>query len=453
MGDVTSNVLTISGDVTVAGNIQGTIQGNVNIDEQQLANAISQASIKLDPTLMDAFGRQKISEPFTLLDSKFLTDSNPEVWDEIVENTATSVFSPGYMDLNVIANGDRVVRQTRKYNPYQPGKGLVSYITGTIEVTGNPNVTARLGLFDDHNDKNPILDTEGGGNGYFFQSVDGALSVVERTYITGSQVDTVIPQASWNVDSFDGTGPSGITLDPTKRQIYVFEMEWLGVGTASLGFFAERKLHFAHIFYHANINDIFPYITRPTLPVRYELFSTGGVGRMIQICSTVISDGGYNPLGSVFSGSNGATSVTVTTTETPVLGLRLKPGRKRTILSIINVSLQSDTANNTLFRIYRFNPPNGSVLTGDIWSNVHSRSAAELFNGNTAATFVNTGGTLLAEQYVNNQTNSQLVDLSNKFGVIAVSDIEGNSDQIIITGEAFSGGPKVFASIQWQELE
>jgi hypothetical protein len=219
-----------------------------------------------------------------------------------------------------------------------------------------------------------------------------------------------------------------------------------------MGLFVERQLRIVHIFFHANIDDTRPYITRPTLPVRYELESTGGVGDMTQICATVVSDGGYTPLGSVYSASNGATTVTVTTTETPVLALRLKSARKRTTISVINTSLQSDTANNVLFRVYRFLPP-VTALTGAVWGSVDSRSAVEFFNGNTVATIDVTGGIKLAEQYVNNQTNAQLLDLSNKFGIIAVADIEGNTDQIIITAQAFSGGPKVFSSIQWQELE
>jgi hypothetical protein len=73
----------------------------------------------------------------------------------------------------------------------------------------------------------------------------GSFSVVGGT-VTGSfattqagvlSTDTFIPQSSWNADTLNGTGPSGITLVPTNFNVYGISMQYLGAG--AIRFFIE----------------------------------------------------------------------------------------------------------------------------------------------------------------------------------------------------------------------
>lgn len=55
-------------------------------------------------------------------------------------------------------------------------------------------------------------------------------------------------------------------------------------------------------------------------PIRYEQqgIAAGSIGALIQCCSTVISEGGFNPQGRPFTTNNGLpASNNVTNTETP----------------------------------------------------------------------------------------------------------------------------------------
>lgn len=44
--------------------------------------------------------------------------------------------------------------------------------------------------------------------------------------------ETFIPQSAWNGDRFDGTGASGVTLNPQRGNIYAIQFQYLGYGDA-----------------------------------------------------------------------------------------------------------------------------------------------------------------------------------------------------------------------------
>ena len=448
IGNIQSQTVDVTGNLTVQGDL---IVGSANI--QATAN-ISGSVVSLDPALMDAFGRQKVSNPFTLLDNKFLTTDEGDKWDMITEGNATIVHSPGHISLSVTGNGDKAIRQSRLYTPYQPGKGLTILATGTLEVSGGVNgVISRIGYFDDGNCK--VAADSSGSNGYYFELDGNALSVVERSDVSGNVIETRIPQSSWNCDKFDGTGPSGIVLDPSKRQIFMIELEWLGVGTAVLGLFIGRKLRFAHTFLHANRDSTLPYISRPTLPVRYEIESTAGAAKMIQICSTVLSDGGFQPTGQTFSigGGAGDEIMVGTGSDLPLTAIRLRPGFRRTTLSILRARSFTQSGGNFILKVWRFLAPTTDPLTGGTWGNVDSTYSAAQIN-TTATSLDTTDGILLDEIYVVNQVRTNLTDTTDRFGSLVTSGITGNTDVIVLTGMTLSGSVNnVVGGFQWQELE
>lgn len=48
--------------------------------------------------------------------------------------------------------------------------------------------------------------------------------------IAGDTPGAFIPQSSWNGDPFNGTGPSGLVLDPSYGNVYQIKYQWLGYG-------------------------------------------------------------------------------------------------------------------------------------------------------------------------------------------------------------------------------
>ena len=234
---------------------------------------------------IDAFGRMRVSNPYTLFDGGLRYGDNTFKWDQADTGSASSSFLPNESSILMATTGaGSAIRQTKQVFSYQPGKSLLTMLTFVMN-TPTAGVTQRAGYF-------------GAQNGVYFE-IDGVdINLVIRKYTSGSVDSTSekIPRASWNGDRLDGHGGqsniSGVTLDVTKAQIFWSDIEWLGVGSVRCGFVINGQFVVAHIFHHANILDRV-YMTTASLPLRYELISTGPAATMRAICSTVISEGGY----------------------------------------------------------------------------------------------------------------------------------------------------------------
>jgi hypothetical protein len=166
----------------------------------------SEISFKNSPNL-DAFGRLRVSNPFTLFDSSHRFDDN-ELWSSATATGGAVTFnaSQGLVDLAVTAaSGSEVIRETTKVFSYQPGKSLLILSTFVMS-PAKTNLRQRVGYY-------------GTQNGLYFQLNNSTLSFVERSLVSGSVTESVVNQSSWNVDKMDGTGPSGITLDITKAYV------------------------------------------------------------------------------------------------------------------------------------------------------------------------------------------------------------------------------------------
>lgn len=232
---------------------------------------------------VDLFGRLKVANPYTFIDSSNRYKLSGD-FDSSVANGGTVTYLPNesVAALSVTTqSGSRVYYESRRVFPYQPGKSL-QVMQSLVFAPAQSGLRQRVGYFSTQNG--------------IFLSLDGAeLSIVRRSYVSGSVIDTKITQANWNVDPLDGTGESGFTLDITKAQIFWTEYEWLGVGTVNAGLVVDGKFIICHQFHHANLTAT-TYMTTATLPLRYEIENTSVTSApsiLKQICATVISNGGY----------------------------------------------------------------------------------------------------------------------------------------------------------------
>lgn len=232
---------------------------------------------------VDAFGRARFSTPYTLFDSSNINYKNDK-FDEAVTGTGSisylineSTVSLG----NGTASGNSIIRQSKRRFSYQPGKSLLILNT-LVFAEAQSGLTQRVGYFDDD-------------NGIYLERVGNAVNIVLRSSITGSLTETRVSSTSWNSDKLDGNGTSHITLDPDASHIFWIDLEWLGVGTVRTGFVIDGQLVIAHNFHNANINPNV-YMKTPNLPIRYEITNTAELSTpasLKQICSSVISEGGY----------------------------------------------------------------------------------------------------------------------------------------------------------------
>ena len=315
------NVAITSGNVGITGNIAGItalppITGNVGIVGNVNANITGgNVSTTIGGTNLDAFGRLRVSNPFTLFDSQNRYIDG----DQFSNITATGgnvvyVANESSFNLNVSAtSGSSVIRQSKTVQAYQPGKSLLIMNTFAM-ATLKANCRQRVGYFT-------------ADNGIYFEAVGTTLNLVIRSSVTGTVVEERIPQASWN----GNTLLSGTVLDPTLTQIFWCDVEWLGVGNVRTGFVINGEFIVCHTFQHANQpGNTTVYMTTATLNPRYEITNTGatsGASTMKQICSTVISEGGFTPSTKIAYVTNNTTVTRVASanTVTALCSIRLNP--------------------------------------------------------------------------------------------------------------------------------
>ena len=394
-------------------------------------------------TQLDSFGRLRVSEPFTLFDSSHRFDDNG-LWATSTATGGTSVFNSaqGLMDLTVTSSsGSSVLRETIRVFSYQPGKSLLVLNT-FVMASAKAGLTQRIGYFATD-------------NGYYLEQVGTTVQFVERSSVTGSVVNTPVLQANWNGDKLDGTGPSGLTLDLTKAQILWADFEWLGVGSVRMGFIINGQYIICHTFHHANLITS-TYITTASLPIRYEIFNTAGTSGssvLKQICSTVISEGGYE-----LKGSQQAIGTPILTPRTfavagtyyPIVSIRLQTTRLNAIVIATAVSFLG-TGNG---KSYQWRLVNGATTSGGTWFNASGDSSVEY---NLTGTSV-TGGRILASGYINSSNQG-----SPSLDILKEALFANQLERDTFTGVAYeltfevavattSGGESAYASVDWEEI-
>lgn len=347
------------------------------------------------PTSTDAFGRLTVSNPFTLFDSSHRYRDNALWVTGITGSGSTAAFNTnqGLVDLTIgVTSGNCVYRETTKVFPYQPGKSLQILSTFTMN-SAKFGLRQRTGYF-------------GSTNGFYVELDGSDLYLVKRSFVSGLTVNTRIAQSDWNGDKLNGSGQSGITLDISKSQILWMDLEWLGVGSVRMGFVIDGVFIVCHTFHHANL-DVGTYMTTATLPLRYEIentSTTASQSTMKQICSTVISFGGYELYGSQ-QGINTpiGTSYTLTTKEVyyPVIALRLKSTSFDAVVIMTALSLLADTTGEK----YNWQVLASAVTSGGSWISAGANSAVEY---NLTATSATNGRILASGFLVQLQTQETL---------------------------------------------
>jgi hypothetical protein len=385
----------------------------------------------------------RVSSPLTLFDSSHRFSDN-NLWVNGITGTAAATFSPneGLVDLTVgTANGDEIIRETTKVFSYQPGKSLLVMNTFVFGVA-KTNLRQRVGYF-------------GAANGLYFERKGTSLYFVERSSVTGSVFNTPVAQSEWNQDPLDGTGPSGITLDATKAQILYTDVEWLGLGTVRMGFIIDGVFVPAHNFNHANLITT-TYITTASLPLRYEMKNDGApdpatTSTLKQVCSTVISEGGYELRGLQQAiGTNILTPRTLTTAGTlyPVISIRLKSTHLDGIVILTALSIMGISNNAN----YQWRVVATGTTTGGTWVSAGASSAVEYNITGTAVS----GGRILGSGYFqgSNQGSSTIDILKEALFSFQLERNTFTATAYELTLECTGSGAnnQLHASMDWEEI-
>jgi hypothetical protein len=384
---------------------------------------------------IDAFARLRVSNPETLFESKQIFDNQPLFWDEELVSgggisSAHSVNTASTVLTSTDVTAGDFIRQTFMRFNYQPGKSQLIFLTATGGVSGL-EVVKRMGYFDDD-------------NGIFVEDNGGVVNFVRRSNVTGSPVDEKVPSTEWNIDRFDGSGPSGITLDIINSQILIIDLEWLGVGRVRLGWVVDGIPYYGHEFLNANA-IVGVYMSTPNLPIRYQLTTTvnSPVATLECICSTVMSEGGSHNLGILRHDASGAVASLSTGTVYALLGLRLKSAYIGASILMETISLIATSAQDKAHWELYFNP----VVAGAFTYNDLANSALQVAKGAAANTV--TGGIHMLGGYFD---TSNPIQTTTENALRLGSAIDGTVDEIVLVVEPITNNITVHCDMTWREL-
>ncbi|KKM16864.1 hypothetical protein LCGC14_1681560 [marine sediment metagenome] len=270
--------------------------------------------------------------------------------------------------------------------------------------------------------------------GTFAQSVAGV-----------APTETIVAQTSWNTDKFDGSGASGITLDPTKGNVYQIRYQWLGFGLIS--FFIEDPddgdYHLVHKIEYANANTI-PSLDNPTLPVCMAVANTGNTTDIVLQSSSMMGAIEGKDLEEGIVNSLIAEDTGIGTDETPIFSIhnhtiyQSKINRVRIEFRTFTASIDSVTANKPSTIRVRLNP----TLTGASFSAVDADTS--VVRTDVAATAVS-GGELIYGQIIT-EGAAPPIDFTK------VMDKLNPGETITVSLESLSGNVDSVISMNWKEL-
>jgi len=399
-----------------------TIDGEVNIAKEEHQ--------------FDAYGRMRISNVTTLFESQLTYNKQDNLWHTIIGGTGTDTYLPEQSSLKMNVNasiGDKVIRQSKIYNRARLGKSQLIFISGNLGMPVN-GITKKIGYFDDN-------------NGVYIDSTDSTVSIVVRSKATSNITELVIPQTSWNLDQLNGSGSSTISVDFSKDQVFVFDIEWMGTGKVRAGLLIDGEIIYVHEFKFTNSSNTV-FMSTASLPVRFEIKNLSGinVAEIKQTAVAVMTEGNGRANISQFSISNNIAPTNCSTALIPILSI--KP--QLTINNIVNriVATLRKISVFGLDRDIYFEIRTGAILTSPMWNNISSNSSVEYDISSTAIS----GGEVITSGFLAAGSVEKMTDLDELEKILSCVNFDGtNAPAITLCAKTLYSSSDVFASFVWTE--
>jgi len=424
----------------------GTYNG-LNIDKQGAANTRYTEGA---PTI-DAFGSIRTSQTLpigdyvfaqSILENQFSTTTTGGgsiIWNS--DQNAAIISTTG-------ANGDSIEHVSDQYHHSIPGQSQLAIMTVAAGDTGKPNLVRCWGYFDNN-------------NGAFFRLAGSTLSIVIRSSVSGTPIDTIIDQNLWNADNGTGTGgeanTTGLNINVDNVNVYWIDTQGIN-GRIRFGIYYEGQRLVLHEVMVSNFNNV-PAFKTTRLPIKFEQRNTGAVGSIseMRVWSSAVfieSEISLNELGSPSGVSGGATVAAIPQT----LVLAIRP----------NVLLPNGNPNHNLyfpvgFNVGAYDPvaatPSyikmevyfGGDITGGTWATQFGKTA-EVNSTGTVSTF----GVKLSEWYVNGTGDFDIEESFTNAITGAVRN-KSNGEQalyfFVATRLYGTNDIEVGMSVQWKEVE
>lgn len=287
------------------------------------------------------------------------------------------------------------------------------------------------------------------------QTHTGSYSLSAATTAVGSFAQTLagvaptevwVAQASWNGnDIFDGNGITGVTLDPTKGNVFQLDFQYLGFG--SIRFYIEDpddgELHLVHQIEYANSNTR-PSLDNPSMTLHAAAINASNTSDIVlKTASMAAFVDGKRVTHGINRGIRRAATIS-SSGDTPITSVRVnevfasKQNRAEIKLNYISCAVEHSQP----VAINFFTNP---TLTGASFSAIDS-STSTVYQDTSATAY--SGGVFLFSIPLGKSSN-QVIDLKDELDLGKF----GPGDVLTLTAEYASGtNAAVRVAVNFTEL-
>lgn len=397
----------------------------------------------------DAFGKLQISNQKIIAEyiNQYGIDTDKVSINIEGGGVATHLpLSAGVLFQTGTAAIDKIELVSHYFHPCALGQSRLIEFTNALGDTGKTNLERNWGYGDDF-------------DGVFFQQKDGVFGAMIRSSVSGSIVETFVPQSQWNKDRL--TGASGSfnqskkSYDVTKDNITWIDLQWLGAGTVRFGVVIDGIRIICHQWDHSNSAAV-PYMRTATLPIYIEQKNTGitASGSEMRIWCTVVKNEGEFSLQSKDFGHSAADALLTTSATVPLISIRAAENfagiTNRKSIYIQELCIAS-TASNVVIEIWK----NPTPVAAGTWIAAHAASSIEV---NDTATFNYTNARKLYSTLVSfsavSRINLDCVFNAIDEGIRRQFDAIGYDTYVITVRKAQGAGANttVSAAVNWDEV-
>lgn len=335
---------------------------NHTIDLSSLAivDSVSENSTSIRNWNVDPYGDVRVTQKTPVIEIKscFGLSVLRDIATKVGTGTVTNTPGQSEYVLSVTANNDLAALTSAERGRYVSGFGAEVGIAVRIPGLAT-NQTARWGLFD-------------GNDGFYYKMTGSNFSLV----ISRNGVVTEIQREAWNGDKMDGTGPSGLTINPADGKIYNILFSWYGYGIIDFRVVSVDRitLQQRYISLHRYWPQGQTSIQNPNLPLYASIQnpSSGSSPGVIYVAGRQYSIvGDYTPLRRINSAYRTDFAINSTTNFLPVISVRRKTGYLGNAVKISSADLISTTQQIIQIRV------NGSLTGPTTWVNINEQVATE----------------------------------------------------------------------------
>ena len=304
----------------------------------------------------------------------------------------------------------------------------------------------------------------GVGDGYFFGYDNTSFGIRHKNSRTATDVWT--PQASWNVDTCDGSGsaanPSSYNLNPTLGNVYQIRYPYLGYGDIQFWIMdqASGLMILVHVIQYTNTTQE-TEVNNPAMNFFAQVIKTAGATDIVIFSGSIgaFLNGERKFNGPQFGWDARLTNI-ANGTETPVFSLRnatrVNGAENRRLVRLRSASFSNNgAATESRFRIRRNSALTGATFANAVFGTITGGSAGYILTAAQSAISVDTAATAIAAfaagasdvvfNAVSGQNQGYQIDLT-PFSLILVP-----GDTLTMTMLGYAGTTNVQVAVNWNE--